>query len=436
MNIKRILRRISSIRQPFILVLILLVSLVSIVSLQGLSVTWPKNPETLSRPIPASLFGLHIHHVVKQPPHVPVKSEWPAVSFGTWRLWDAYVAWNNLEPQKGKWNFETLDRYVELAQEHEIELLLPLALSPRWASARPDEESAYGLGPAAEPRNLEDWRNYVRTVATRYKGEIHYYELWNEPNFPRFYSGSMEMMLTLSREAYRILKEVDPDITVVSPSATHGKDGINWLDRYLSEGGGNYADVIGFHFYVVPDPPEAKVPLIEQVKALMETHQIQEKPLWNTESGWLGKEPFPSDPEVAASYVARSYILNWAAGVERFYWYDWDYNPAVSLHLTQEDGKSLTPAGIAYGEIKKWLVGSQMSGCHQSTVTKTWICQLNRDRDDRSWIVWNPDRSVRFRVSEEWGVNQVWNLAGEQQLLSGNQIEIGQSPLLLKHSNQ
>src|SRR5215468_5110882 len=134
--------------------------------------------------LPAEFFGMHIHHAGAATP-------WPEVPFSEWRLWDAYVAWPSLEPQKGKWHFETLDKYVALAEQHNVGILLPLGLSPQWASARPQEKSTYQPGNAAEPRNLDDWRNYVKTVATRYKGRIHEYEIWNEPNLKLFWTGDV-----------------------------------------------------------------------------------------------------------------------------------------------------------------------------------------------------------------------------------------------------
>ena len=76
-----------------------------------------------SEAIPLSFFGLHIHHLTEPTP-------WPRVSFGSWRLWDAYVAWPNVEPQKGQWDFSHLDRDISLAESHGVEILLPLGLTP------------------------------------------------------------------------------------------------------------------------------------------------------------------------------------------------------------------------------------------------------------------------------------------------------------------
>src|SRR5262249_16229502 len=165
--------------------------------------------------IPASYFGMHIHHLA-----YPRPTPWPTPPVPQWRLWDASVTWADLQPAKGQWRFEKLDGYVTLAEQHGTELLLTSGGSPTWASAKPQLKSSYSSRFTAEPANIEDWREYVRTVVSRYKGRIQAYEIWNEPNLADFWSGSIDQMLTLTREASQIIHNVDPKALVVSPSAT------------------------------------------------------------------------------------------------------------------------------------------------------------------------------------------------------------------------
>ena len=174
-----------------------------------------------SQRIPANFFGMHIHHATGVTP-------WPSVPIGDWRLWDALVAWPQIEPKKGQWSFALLDRYVSLAEEHKTELLLPLGLSPQWASKRPLESSVYQPGNAAEPADNADWQNYVTAVVTRYKGRIQAYEIWNEPNNKGFWTGDTQQMVTLTQEASEIIHKIDPAAYVVSPAATTSS-GIPWL---------------------------------------------------------------------------------------------------------------------------------------------------------------------------------------------------------------
>lgn len=359
--------------------------------------------------IPHAYFGMHVHRADTSTP-------WPNGAFGSWRLWDAYAGWPQLEPQRGQWDFKRLDRYVAMAGLTGVNLLLPLGLSPAWASARPGEASAYRPGNAAEPANIQDWRNYVRTVAERYKGRIRYYELWNEPNLKNFYSGSVEAMLELAREAYAILKQVDPGNLLVAPATTEGGKQLNWLDRYLALGGGEYLDVLSHHFYVPREAPEAMLSVMDDVRGIMVRHGVAHKPVWNTETGWWFDKPTMTStftnwkklkPDEAAAYAARALILGWAAGMKRFYWYAWDHD---NMGLVEGEIFSLNSAGRAYGQTQGWLQGAVMKDC--SVSQGRWICTLQRE-PATARIVWRESgRESDWRPPVEWGVREIESLSG------------------------
>ena len=183
-----------------------------------------------SDPVPLTYFGLHIHRA-------DAGTAWPNVPFGSWRLWDAYVGWAQLEPERGKWDFTRLDKYAAMARITKTDLLLPLAMTPRWAAARPDEPSPYKPGNSSEPASLVDWENYVATVAERYKGRIMHYEVWNEPSDKSHFTGNLESLVRLTCAAYRVLKKIDPGIQVVSPASAGGGRHLEYLDNFLRAGG-------------------------------------------------------------------------------------------------------------------------------------------------------------------------------------------------------
>jgi hypothetical protein len=390
-------------------------------------------------PIPQKLFGMHIHHMLMG---APQPTPWPSVPFSIWRLWDAYTGWSRLEPERGKWNFVMLDMYAELAEQHHVEILLTLGLTPPWASARPEEKSGYSPGNAAEPKNMSDWQDFVRTVASRYKGRIHDYEIWNEPNLKDFYTGSIPQLVEMARIAYTTLKGIDPTNLVSSPPFT-GPGGVKGLGQYLQAGGGKYADVIGYHFYVNPAPPEEMVSLIQEVEAVTLQDGVRNKELWDTETGWAIQntqsvvKPAPGkgfnsivlSPDVAAAYLARAYTFSWASGVSRFYWYSWDN---YIMGLVDHDGKTLKSPAIAYGEIQKWLIGARMDSC-DTDANDTWTCAISRDGGYRGWIIWNPNQTQRFEIPRDWAAMRMRDLHGSQEEISlKTQFEIGPSPVLLE----
>jgi hypothetical protein len=376
-----------------------------------------------SQPIPPTFFGMHYQ----------TQYPWPSVPFGSWRLWSSQTEWPDLEPSKGTWHFDTLDKDVAMAQQHNAQVLLTLAVTPEWASAHPEIKSGWQkAGRTSEPLDMEDWRAFVRQVATRYKGRIQAYEIWNEPNLKQYWVGNTDQLVAQVREAHDIIKGIDPSALIVSPAPTGGP-GVPWLDEFLRKGGGQYVDVIGYHFYVFPQAPEAMVDLIQKVKQTMANNGASDKPLWGTEQGWAAPKPLPSD-EVGAAYLARAYTLSWASGVSRLYWYSWYDHKWVSLETMEADNQAPKPAGQAYATIQQWLIGARMDSCNKGG-DGTYTCQLSRD-GAREWIVWNATGNKNFSVPSSWHASTVTPLLGQAQLMSGSQIQIGPTPQLLSESSR
>lgn len=355
------------------------------------------------RTVPATYFGQHFFYTaadLRWPGESPTRIP---DSAGTWRLWDAYgTEWRYLEPMKGTWRFEYLDRYVEQAREKGIDLLLTLGQTPNWASARPDERASQGMGNAAEPRNLEDWSNYVRTIVQRYKGRIKAYEIWNEPAFIEtdsirrsggkagYFSGSVRAMVDLTKAAAEIIHEVDPQALVVSPGIVGQYQGLRRLEAFIKAGGGDYVDVIGFHFYLVEsNMPEDLPSLVSRVRSLLTRYGLGSKPIWNTESGLViqspGKTVVPLEPngrgvlssvvndDVAGARLLRFLVHGLDAGLERYYWFAWD-SGSMGL-LTSTKPRSLNKAGYAYAAGRRWLEGAEFEGCRESP-QGVWRCRM------------------------------------------------------------
>jgi hypothetical protein len=362
-------------------------------------------------------FGLHMHRADSG-------TAWPKAAFGAWRLWDAYVAWPNLEPQRGRWDFTRLDRYVAFGQRFGIDILLPLGLTPGWASARPAEKSSYQPGWAAEPADIENWRRYVRTVAERYRGKVRNYDLWNEINEKGFYSGTVEKLIELTCEAHRILHEVSPDNRLVSPSLVGAGSEPAQFENFLRKGGKACVDVIGYHFYVPHREPEEIVALVNRIRAAMKRQGVDHLPLWNTEAGWW-MENGDGTPETGAdsrwrrvrvnegaAVVARTLILGRWAGLERFYWYAWDNH---ILGLIEPSSGVLKPAGVAYGTLIRWM-SFATPVCNERR--GTWVCTL-------------PDNVVSQRRRIVWqtgGQSASFILPGGERLVAIERLDGSQEP--------
>jgi hypothetical protein len=395
--------------------------------------------------IPPTLFGLHIHRLATSTP-------WPSVGFNSWSLVDALVNWRDLQTAKGRWNFEYLDFYVDHAKKHRVDLLLPLGFTPQWASARPADPGPYGPGTGSEPLGMEEWKEYVKTVASRYEGIIDYYEVWDEPNDKLYFSGSREKLFELVFSANRILKEINLNSKMVSPGVV-GPDSFDWLDAFLNKGGASMIDIVGYHFYPPiggPDKaaqrPESMIPAVKRVKGIMAKHNILSKPLWNTGVGYwnVNSDETPEtmqgvdskwirlNRDQAAAWVSRTFILGWALGMERVFWYSWDHK---NMGLIEPGSKVLKPAGKAYQITYNWLVGSIMSYCSSDSNSR-WTCELKRG-SRTAWLVWSTKDQVKTKMRATSKVKEYQTLQGEICTIEkpGQLISIGEEPVLMKADN-
>lgn len=408
------------------------------------------------RSIDAKFFGMHIHHLDVPYPNGQ-RSVWPSVPIGAWRLWSSYVNWYEIERMKGRYDFSRLDRYVALAEKNRVDVVLTLGRTPRWASARPTEKCGVEVyGCAAEPKNIQDWANYVRAVATRYKGRISAYEIWNEPAFSeveatmkdgraaQFYSGSAAKMVELARVAYTTIKEIDPAATVVSPSVTSEGNGLRRLEAYLKRGGGRWADVIGFHYYETP--PEKTIGVTTGLRTLLNTYGLSSKPIWNTEMGYqfmridLGIVPTAApkghwqdihDYWTGAGYVARALILAAANGIDRVYWFNWDGEPPhPTMGLAGFAGRNPTLMTMTYKTVYDWLVGSSVKDCNRAS-NGVWSCTIDQGARkgrlvwaEKGSAVWNP---VSFPAAAYEHVGRA-----DTAVVPGQSIVVTTLPILVK----
>ena len=395
-------------------------------------------PNAVQNPVPRTYFAMNLAGSAWKHP-------WPTVNVGAVRIFDS--VWAKVEPQKGNWDFSHVDEDVAQARQHGADVDLVLDASPTWASARPTETNPFAfqaLGTRAEAKDMADWENYVRTVATRYKGRVHVYEMWNEPNMKSNYSGDIPHLVQLCRSAYRVLKQVDPTIRVISPSPAPG-GGPEYLRAFIEQGGGDTFDVLGFHFYDnLSSPrihPESLVGTAQQLRHILDSFNLTTKPIWDTESGYyIHSAPgakayiknYPANIHVLAQQeavdaVGRSYALAWAAGIERFYWYGWG-EPAYAI--VDDNGTGMKDATRAYATITQWLLGATYEGVTH-TQSSEWIVKSRTEKGQEQYIVWTNKDKETFTIPKDWKVSQVDDLTGGHASITTPTIDLTGTPRLL-----
>ena len=332
------------------------------------------------------------------------------------RIWAAEgTTWRELEPQKDKFDFSRLDAHVNGAIARKLNVMYTFGQTPRWASARPDEKGNLGYGAAAEPEKIDDWAQYVRVIATRYRGRISAYEIMNEPRIPEalkmwtpgFYSGSAEKLAEMTKVAATEVRKVDPSAKIVCPSMA-GFDGLKRLDYFLRTGAGKYCDVIGFHYYLPTHSIDELQKMITETQKIAQRHGLSKLPIWNTETGVLIAEAgfslsprhksgafsvmFASDE--AANLAAKILITSHVLGIERTYWFAHDTSWMGST-IADKRKNQLNGFGESIAILKRWLSGKYLQRCSMSKVDA--YCEVVQNGKIIGAVSWG-----KKIVSSEW----------------------------------
>lgn len=243
--------------------------------------------------------------------------------------------WSVLEPKRGTWDWRKGDWLMDFYSRQKMDALPILSYSAIWSPDRCP----------ATPDDIRDYANYVFLAVNRYKDKVKCWEVWNEPNIPTFWKpepnvAAYSLML---KAAYEAAHKADPGCVIVG-GATSETD-INWFLGIAEHGALHCMDVASFHPYSMADGPD-EMDLgrqIDNMRTLLNRNGLTTMPLWITEMGWQADPAKPKEVDAQARYMAQSYAIAAARGVERLYWFN--------LQDWMEDGK-LMGWGLASKELR------------------------------------------------------------------------------------
>ncbi|MBT5806563.1 MAG: hypothetical protein HOI16_04650, partial [Actinobacteria bacterium] len=346
-----------------------------------------------------SLFGLHVNGAER--------GVWPTINFGSLRLWDNATSWTNIETSKGVFDWTNLDKAVSNANQNGVtDFLMVLSGTPTWATNQRNPISLPAPNASGVPANMADWDDWVRAVATRYKGKITNYQPWNEANLKTFYTGTPAQMAELTKRAHDIIKSIDPSATIVAPSTGLRLNGAlqRFYPKFLQElKARNWpVDVWSAHTYpnslgTTNDRRKLANTWIDLLKAA----KAPNLPLWDTENNYGLGGPGPDFPEQdikgtkAAAWTAVTYLDALRLGISRVYIYQWGpYNDLWGIQY--KDG---APGAIAMNTLQKWIVGTIYKGCKEAKRKVT--CKF-RTSDGVNQIVYSETRKKKFTVAKRY----------------------------------
>jgi len=265
-----------------------------------------------------------------------------------------HFPWAFIEGERrGVFDWQEADRIVEAVNRAGLKLIARVDMQPAWA--RVDRVFPI-VGP---PDRVADWGDFLYAMSQRYKGRIHGYQIWNEPNLAREWGNqppSAAEYVRLLKVAHQAIKLGDPDALVItaglSPTtdtSDNARADVLYLQEMYDAGAKPWFDLLGVNAAGFKAPPEmdpaevARRPdltnhdpspeqlkrsyafrHVEDLRRIMEQNGDGDKRVAILEMGWTS-DPRPDSPytwhsvseQEKADYLAR------AVAYAREHWAPW-----------------------------------------------------------------------------------------------------------------
>jgi len=169
-------------------------------------------------------------------------------------------SWSEIEPVENSFHYSKYDVFVVWARAYGIEIIPCLLHIPSWFPGGGDVNiPPYG---ADFDKLVTKFGQFTYNVVARYKADITYFEVWNEPDVPQFWRDpdgtryrdfihgeAIRKYTMLLNEAYTQAKAANPNCVIISGGIAND---VNYLRGMYSYGA--KFDMLGAHPYFVHSP--------------------------------------------------------------------------------------------------------------------------------------------------------------------------------------
>ncbi len=225
--------------------------------------------------------------------------------------------WSSVEKVRGEWDFSVYDDFLDSTDAKGKKVLAILDYDTPWLHEGKD--TSRQISPEELPLFLE----YVKVIAERYGDRVGAFEIWNEPNTKRFWTGSDEQFFELTRQSLDVLKMISPETPVAVGSLFYNPivGARGYLKKMIKSGVLDKADALSLHPYVLS--PSVMESRIHDARELIADAGYA-TPIWITEAGFPTGGSYPNKVKLEKQGIefAEALIGLSASGVELITWYE------------------------------------------------------------------------------------------------------------------
>jgi len=245
-------------------------------------------------------WNIDLRYLVKD------RNDWNPIGVMWERAMPGFALWQQIEPEKGEYNWEKIDEYVRGAQERNIRILFTVEpytdwdqetcnIHLKWQSNEGGKDPRDGLSSAhrkGKPCDMEAYKEFLRRLVERYDGDgiedisglrypVTHWEIANEVDCHGYFQGSAEDYFEILKTSYITIKQTDPNAKIlISALPSIGRESEFEFGRpdfdtakLFELGAANYFDIMNIHDY---DVESSK-------RTFLERYGASDKPIWETE---------------------------------------------------------------------------------------------------------------------------------------------------------
>jgi len=252
-------------------------------------------------------------------------TNWTAVNQDAADIENAGITWARIEFYQNH-PFEYFDRVLQIAKQHHIHLLVII-----YKSNPPTD-----LG---TPEQLTQYKQWLTEAVLRYKNDIQYWEVHNEPDIPENwtidsrpdsdqtqYDASVKSFLKFMQLSYETIHANSKNTQVLFGGLSEFR-AERYIDSMIRFDAYRYMDIMAFHPY--GSDPETILDRVKMLYAKMATQaEFAAKPVWITEIGlhtqveWASTNAgYVGTEQNKATGLVQTVQLLHANGVQITFWY-------------------------------------------------------------------------------------------------------------------
>lgn len=318
---------------------------------------------------------------------------------------------NNVAPRRYDW--APMDTKLKRLAERGLSPIVLVDGCPKWACNSP--------GGPIRPDKLNAFVEFMSAVVARYSKapyNVHYWELWNEPDSSIGEGGlsdwgmHAEEYASMLKAIRRGVLDADPNAKLIMGGLAYdnfkesgGPFNRQFLDEFLDAGGANYLDYFNFHYYVNNVNWCSLTEKISELRSKLASHNVG-LPIICTETGLTSNSDYGSSPEIQSLYAAQAYAQALGERLESVAWYTArDFQTDVRGWQIFKDSGLLDAnnkpkpayqaykwASLAYGQ--REVVRTLNSGDGVAAPRKGYEFGPDTTHNGALWVVWAWDFSV------------------------------------------